>query len=152
MGHFMFDTNIFNRILDGNIDSKSFTNKGNYFVTHIQKNELQNTKNINRRKLLLTTFESIPQQTMPTESTVFGVSVCGEAKLSSKDNLYEPIRKRLDELNRGKTNNSQDALVAESSIKNKFILVTEDDDLMTITEEIGGTVIGLYRFFELVNN
>ena len=97
MGHFMFDTNIFNRILDGNIDSKSFTNKGNYFVTHIQKNELQNTKNINRRKLLLTTFESIPQQTMPTESTVFGVSFCGEAKLSSKDNLYEPIRKRLDD-------------------------------------------------------
>lgn len=52
--------------------------------------------------------------------------------------MYKALRKELDELNGGKANNVQDALIAETSIKRKLVLVTDDGDLATVTKKFGG--------------
>ena len=145
MNHYMFDTNIFNEILDQNIDVTSINN-ASLHVTHIQLNEIQAT----RRNQLLQTFHDIGKAEIVTESAVWDVSERGNAKWGSENGLYKPIVKRLGELNNKKKNNDQDSLIAETAILNNQILVTNDTDLQKVTSEFGGKVIDLNTF--LSNN
>jgi len=153
--NFMFDTNIFNHILDGGIEISEIAGKARFWVTHIQLDEIQKTSNPERQEQLLQVFQTIMEKKAPdevklssdsiilTESAVYGVSKYGQAKYTSENNLYEPIRAKLDHLNKGKKNNIHDALISETAIKNKLALVTHDKDLATVTSEMDGEVISL---------
>ena len=166
MNSYMFDTNIFNYILDGKIDLNPYIKKAKFFVTHVQYDELNNTSNDKRRQALLTIFQEVTQVNVPTESFVLDASRLDAARLGGssmiptesgvwdisnwdqtkwtlEDNLYEPIKAELDKLNKGKRNNIQDALIAETSIKNNLILVTHDKDLFSIVLKYGGSVANL---------
>ena len=55
---------------------------------------------------------------VPTQSAVFGVSIWDQAQYTADDNLYDPLKAALDVLNNNKKNNVQDALIAETAIKN----------------------------------
>ncbi len=161
----MFDTNVFNDILDGKIDVMTLPPKAEVFATHIQLDEINNTKDDLRRSRLLSVFHSLIEgDSIPTESTVIGVSRLGESKLSGKKiptetmvwdisrwdeakwssgELYEKIKMELDKKNGGKINNIQDALIAETSIVNEFTLITRDNDLGAVVKSLGGQHIDL---------
>jgi len=167
MPDYMLDTNIFNHILDGGITIDELPTDGQFKVTHIQDDELSNTKAEDRKAKLLKVFDHtidirvLTESTvlgtsklgqsklgnnniMPTESAVWDVSRYGMAKYTSEDNLYRPIKEILDKLNKNKPNNIQDALIAETSIKNGLTLITSDEDLCETAKKFGGDVI----FFE----
>lgn len=170
MKNFMFDTVIFNRILDGSISIDRFSGNSKYYATHVQEDELNNTSDLNRREKLVHVFNSIVHDQVPTESTVLDVSKLGQSKLGgggvispetmlwgvgrwgegkwgANGGLYEPIRSRLDELKK-KENNIQDSLIAETAILNNFCLVTDDVNLLTVTQEFGGSAISFREFFD----
>ena len=161
MKTYMFDTNVFNYILDGKVDVVQLIGKARFFATHVQLDEIKNTRNLERREQLLKVFEDVMDTKVATESLVLGVSRLGEAKLSgepivptesavwdiskwnqakwsSEDGYYEPLKRRLDQLNGSKFNNIHDALIAETSIKNGFTLVTHDNDLFKVVTQFGG--------------
>jgi len=142
---FMFDTNIFNHILDNKILIENFPEYLNLFITHIQLDELEKTRDQNRRKMLLTIFKKIDQENIPTESLVLSVSKLGKAKLGDENGLYKKIKLDLDE-KEIKQNNKQDALIAKTTIKNGLILVTDDSDLLEVTQKYNGEVITLKDF------
>jgi predicted nucleic acid-binding protein len=166
MENFMFDTNIFNHILDKQFQVDLIQGKGVYYVTHIQKDEINNTPEVLRKNLLLDIFQTIIDQDISTSSAVFGVSRYGQAKFGGKsipteasvwdtsiwDNskwgdeisLYQPIKEKLDSLNKHKKNNSKDALIAETSIKNRFTLITHDKDLYSVATFFKGSCANLY--------
>ena len=152
----MFDTNVFNRILDGVISLQTLTGRFVAYATHIQRDEINNTKNPERRAALTQVFGDVVTDSLPTDSFVLGVSRLGEARLGGErvvptssavwnvsrwgeanwtadDNVYSALKAELDELNRNKPNNMQDALIAETSVKQGFVLVTDDPDLATVT-------------------
>ena len=79
MKHYMFDTNIFNEILDQEIDVTPITN-ALFYVTHIQLNEIQATKREERRNQLLQIFHEVNKKAISTESAVWDVSEYGNAK------------------------------------------------------------------------
>lgn len=156
MRSFMFDTNVFNHVLDGMAELGRFVGRAKFYATHVQIDELKNTSNDARRAALLKVFEEITnirvatesfvlgssrlgeaklggEQPITTESAVWGVSKWGKCKWTASDNLYEPIKLELDRLNQSKPNNVQDSLIAETSIKNGFTLVTHDRDLFLVT-------------------
>lgn len=158
---YMFDTNIFNRILDGGIPLGVLSGRVQAYATHIQRDEINNTTNSARRAALAGVFievvaASLPtdsfvldvsrldearlggERVVPTESAAYGVSKYGRAKYSSDDDLYSALKDRLDKINGAKANNVQDALIAETSIKGGHVLVTDDTDLASVTEEFGG--------------
>ena len=141
MNVFMFDTNIFNRILDGSIDPSSLNGK-DCIVTHVQFDEIQATKNEERRAQLEGIFTQITNAQLPIESFVLDVSRLDEAKLSDGV-TYNQLLQRLNELNRSKPNNIQDALIAETALNNKITLVTEDRNLAQVVNEFGGEVCNL---------
>lgn len=163
---YMFDTNVFNRILDGVISLPTLTGRVVAYATHIQRDEINNTTNPERRAALTQVFsdavaESLPtdslvlgvsrlsearlggERVVPTESAVYGVSRYGQAKYSAEDNLYSALKARLDNINRNKPNNVHDALIAETSIKGGHVLVTDDTDLAAVTKEYGGQCLSV---------
>lgn len=159
-----FDTNIFNAILDGSLDIGQF--KGLAYITHIQHDELQNTKDPTRKHALLKIFDEVVTdessidtesfvldvsrlnmaklggRRLPTESAIWDVSRYGQAKWTPEDSIYQAIKDRLDSFKK-KQNNIQDALIAETAIKNGLALVTNDQNLCTVAKEFGGTVKNL---------
>lgn len=167
----MFDTNVFNRLLDGVVPLSALSGRVTAHATHIQRDEISNTTDPDRRRELLQIFGELLDSTTPTSSLLVGVSRVGEARVgggrflpthsavwgvSSWDNatwssdasLYERIKADLDALNKGKKNNPQDALIAETSIVEGHILITDDGDLATVTEKYNGkclTVLSLWQ-------
>lgn len=148
MSRYIFDTNIFNRIADGAIDAAELGGATNLFATHIELNELQRTGRDERRDRLLRVFEAVGPKRIPTESAVWGVSEWGGGKWTADDNLYQPIVEALNAENGGKPNNTHDALIAETAIRNDLTLVTEDRDLAKVAVQHGGVVLDFSRFLQ----
>jgi hypothetical protein len=157
----MFDTVVFNRIVDGALDIGAFVGKARFYATHIQLDEINETSKPQRRQALLEVFNRITERKVPTESFILGVSrldearlgggnivptesavwnvsAWGQAKWGEADGLYTAFKAELDTLNKSKPNNIQDTLIAETAIKNRFDLVTDDVDLCTVTKKFGG--------------
>lgn len=102
MNGFMFDTNIFNCISGKNIKI-NWPPEFNYYITHIQFDELNKTPKEDRKNELLKTFKEIDQEDIPTESIVCGISRVGKCKVSDGD-LYRKLLDRLKELDRKNKN------------------------------------------------
>ncbi len=158
---YMFDTNVFNRILDGVLSLQTLTGRVVAYATHVQRDEINSTKDPERRAALAQVFHDVVakslstdsavvgvsrvgearlsgERVVPTESAVYGISRHGQAKYSAADNLYSALKGRLDNINGGKPNNVHDALIAETSIKGGHVFVTDDADLAAVTKEYGG--------------
>lgn len=117
MNGFMFDTNIFNCISDNNIKI-DWPTEFNYYITHIQFDELNKTRNLYRKNELLKTFKKIDQEEITTESMVCGISAVGKWKVSDGD-LYEKLLARLKELDRKNKkwdNQARDILIAQKLV------------------------------------
>ena len=165
---YMFDTVVFNRILDGALDIGAFVGKARFYATHIQLDEINETSNPQRRLALLEVFDRVTERKVPTESFVFDVSRLDEAKLGGgnivptesavwdvsawgqakwgeTDGMYSAFKAELDTL-KSKQNNIQDTLIAETAIKNRFALVTDDVNLCTVTKKFGGECTNTKQF------
>jgi len=161
---FMFDTNIFDAILNEKIDINTFPKNYEFFVTHIQKDEIEaidKPDKQERKKRLLEFFKDLKQEKVatesfvlgtsrlgsaklskvPTESAVWGVSKWGESKWTSRDNLIEELRK-------GNLKHTEDALIGETAIKNNFILVTDDKTFLNKVRSLGGRAIRFEQFMK----
>lgn len=146
MPSYMFDTNIFNRILDGAVEISEFRGKAHFYATHVQCKELKATPNVRRREELLTIFEEVVgNNKIPTESFVLNVCDLDEAKLTVEEsNLYSQITTELDN-RRKKPNNVQDALIAEAAVKNALTLVTHDSDLFLVATKFDAACANVYQ-------
>ncbi len=166
----MFDTNIFNRILDGVVALDDLRERVIGHATHIQRDEINNTSNVTRRDALQQVFQDVTSATVatdsfvldvsrldeaslggdrvvPTESLVWGVTAWGQGKWGVGD-LYTTFKTELDALNGGKPNNVHDALIAETSIRGGYLLVTEDRDLAFVTKNSGGSCVSLNELLQ----
>lgn len=133
---YVVDTNIINWLVDGRIELSDLPSDGDLVATHVQRDELEKTKNEQRRAQLLAKFGHTVDLEVPTESVVVGISRIGLAKVSD-GRLYYSLRDTLATRNKGKPNNSHDALIAEVAIENGWILLTADGDLAKVSEQHG---------------
>jgi predicted nucleic acid-binding protein len=142
----MFDTNIFDKILK---IPNLLTDKHEYFITHIQNDELDAAPPEIKKKWL-NVFQIIPHQLIPTETAIIDVSRIGMAKIGHGE-LYNLI---LSELGKKKPcaskNNRKDALIGETAIKNEIILVTEDRALRDSVKRHGGRVMSFDIFQKVI--
>lgn len=145
MNGFMFDTNIFNHVLDGGVNPETL-HSVSIFCTFEQFDELQKTKNTERREKLISVFQLCD----PSE-TMISTFVLGNARLDKTQIgdgvLFREILKRLDSKKK-KNNNCIDALIAESSYKNGLMLVTDDCCLEAVCLEMEIPVISLSQFLK----
>ena len=167
----MFDTRAFNLMLDGSVSAEALKGRVFAHATHIQRDEINNTKDPGRRAALLQVFNDVVAETVPTNSAVIGVSRIGAARIggdrvvptasavldvsrwdqaswSANDNIYSTLKSDLDMLNKSKRNNVQDALIAETSIKGRYVLITDDSDLIEVTQRYGGRCLSLEQLLQ----
>ncbi|HQS57832.1 MAG TPA: hypothetical protein PLU16_03665 [Gallionellaceae bacterium] len=137
---YVVDTNIFNKLVDETITFDDLPSNGQFIATHIQIDEINNTKNSERRALLFLMFAELRPKIVPTESFVWDVSRwdCGKW---GDGVLFEILKQDLDSRNHTKSNNAQDVLIAEVAIVNDFTLITSDRHLAQVVENQGGKVI-----------
>jgi predicted nucleic acid-binding protein len=135
---FMLDTNVFNHLVENGLPAQ-YLPKPTY-VTHIQRDELENTRDPVKRAALLTTLRLARARSVATESLVLDVSRWGEAKWGQEDGLFEQMLEALGALNKNKPNNMQDILIAETALRNEYTLITDDKDLAKVMGQFGGKV------------
>lgn len=151
MTKYILDTNIFNRIVDEEFSAKEIGERATLCATHVELNELQNTRNEERREHLLNTFEAVDAKPSPTTSAVWGVSEWGGAEFTSEDSKYPNIVEELNKKNGGKENNVRDALIGDTAMSLDLTLVTEDRHLFEVVAEAGGSVVRLKEFLESID-
>jgi predicted nucleic acid-binding protein len=133
---YVVDTNIINRLVDGQLASANLPSDGNFIATHIQRDELEKTPDEQRRAQLRAKFKEAIDREVLTEATVIGVSRIGLAKISD-GKRYSSLRDALSSRNKAKSNNTQDALIAEVAIEHGWVLLTADRDLAEVAKKHG---------------
>lgn len=152
---FMFDTNIFDGILDGKISLEQLR-RVDYCVTHLQKDEIDaihKPEKLERKEELLKVFDKIKKKRVPTEGVVVDVSRLDEARIADAE-LYDKMLTRLRDLDkkagRKKTpeNQARDSLIAITCIEDNLTLISDDKNLRTVIQQFGGRAISLRGFLE----
>jgi type I restriction enzyme S subunit len=160
---FMFDTNVFNAILNRHIDLEKLPRNSKYYITHIQYDEICSTQSEERKRELLKIMEKVPNEVIATEGAVYGVSIYGMAKYMSEADAkqYDEMLRKLKELDekygKKKTpeNQARDILIALTCMKNCLTLVTNDNNLKKVAQDFQCSAItfeqllkGEYREFK----
>jgi len=136
----ILDTNIFNRLLDGKLSVHDLP-VGRYIVTHIQRDELNNTPDAVRRADLQIQFDALVDEVAPTESAVLDVWRLNAANLGDGI-IYERIRAALDAAEPQRVPaNTSDALIGETAIIKGYVLLTTDTTFANVVQSLGGKVI-----------
>jgi hypothetical protein len=141
MNGYMLDTTVFNFLVNKETELSCVPIGQQLFVTHVQLNEIQNTRDLDRLDALLGMFTAIDSTPVPTASAIYGVSEFGESEYSSEGGLFESLLGKLNDKNKFKNNNVRDILIAETAIRRNLVLVTDDDHLTEVVRESGATVI-----------
>ncbi len=157
---YVLDTNVFNHVLDETIDIAMLKGK-RLLATHVQRDEISNTNDQTRREKLMAVFELLTTEQsakpsavagilvadgevasgsglVPTESAAWDVSRWDEARWGANDDILKKMLGELNKLNNRKGNNAQDILIAETALRNNWILVTSDADLFAVITKYGG--------------
>jgi predicted nucleic acid-binding protein len=141
----MLDTNVFNRVVDGDVPLSAFNGR-QLFATSVQMKELLATADVVRRNDLLSVFQTLsPELKMTT--AVWDDSEWDCARWPEEDGLFEKMLARLTDLDRRKKkrgkefNLSRDVRIAEEAIRASLTLVTDDCNLATVTKEFRGIAI-----------
>ena len=133
----MLGTNVFNHLLDGEVDLEILIKYcDEIFITHIQEDELNSTKDQLRKKNLFNTLKKVEPRKIATESAIWDVSRWDEAKWGTAG-YHEQIKSALD-IEKCNVNNTQDALIGETCIVNGYTLITNDKNLADAVANLGG--------------
>jgi rRNA-processing protein FCF1 len=152
---FMLDTNVFNAVIDNKISLTAFKGR-RLLVIGVQMAEAA-TKNAARRDALLAIAEEIKPTSVLASSFAFGIEGAGfdqacwndgsgafqKCLIGSGCSIKKKKKKGVDDLNP-----DRDILIAEAAIKNKAILVSNDNNLRQVVLEFMGTAITLTKFLE----
>ena len=133
---YMVDTSAFNLIADGRLSVEQLPAGAELVATYVQVTEINRTRDEERRRRLFLTFAHLRPEIQPTSSFVFGETPLGFGRLGLGIE-YLAMKAELDARNNSKSNNSQDALIAETALTERHGLVTADRDL----SEVAGTRI-----------
>ncbi len=142
---YMLDTNVFNHVVEGKRRLETLIGLDLY-ATHAQIDELEKAP-LKKQAALLDLFKSLGTQTIPTSTSLWGITKWDLGNWSSDPKLYNSLLERIKELDRkaGKreecVNQSSDARIAETAIKNDLILVTNDKNLTIAAREKGCLVV-----------
>jgi predicted nucleic acid-binding protein len=150
MPGFLLDTNIFNRLVDDNVDPAALRGKGRIYVTHVQRDELVATRRKERAAALLAMFDATEQAKIPTSAAAWDVSKWDEAEWGDANGMFGPMMASLAGRNGGKPNNRQDVLLAVTAHAHQLTLVSRDKDLRAVMIEHGGAAISFEEFMQIL--
>lgn len=121
---YLFDTHIYDLILDSSADLDGIANTGELFITNIQQSEIKNIGNSERKTKLLHILEVLNPFKFDLESGIWLDDIYWDDNQIWIDNISPTCQSLL-----GKTVNThrwKDALIGAVAEKHNLILVTND--------------------------
>ena len=120
---YFLDTNVFDYLLLNDIDINRIQLKGEYFTSNIQKSEIKNIKDVERRNNLLNLYESLKQEKLLLKSGMW----LDDLYWDDEQPWIDEIGKITLELIGNSTNKPwKDALLGEITKVNSLFIVTND--------------------------
>lgn len=141
----IFDSNVFDDLISGNLNIEEvikFKEKAEYYITHVQVDEINECIDKEKRAKLFLFMGKIQPIIIPTSSFVFEKSRLGEARFGNGI-IFEELKK-------GNIKHTSDALIGETAIKERLILVTKDNALRNKVNSKEGRAITLEEFKEMI--
>jgi hypothetical protein len=139
----MLDTTVFNHVLCDRVGPRVLATRGTLFATHVQYQELQTTKNLQKRDQLEEVFKVIGPNRITTATSLFEVAPWDAGEWASEDGLFDVMLAELNRLDGAKDNNSVDILIAETAIRGVLTLVTDDTHLGQAVRTFNGESLRL---------
>lgn len=133
--NYMIDTCIFNFLIDGNYTINDLPT-GKYYITHIQRDELDATTDKVRRNDLKNQLNVTNSTKVVTSVALCGLAPSGESSCGDTK-FFSIILTELDNRKK-KRNNYKDAVIGATAIKNNFLLITGDSDFAEVMENLCG--------------
>jgi len=130
---YMIDTCIFNHIRDEHYCITDLPT-GEYFITHVQFDEINACPKSSDRDPLLELLKQISSKHEATSVFICGTSRCGQAKVGNGEN-YQKILESLNKRKR-KKNNFKDAIIGETAMSVGHTLLTGDSDFAEVMKSI----------------
>ena len=128
---YMLDTSPFNRLADGLLKVEELPPGSELVATYVQIEEINRTKDEQRRLQLLITFTHLEPTMEHTASFIWGKTPWGLAPFGIGESFNE-LKAELDFRNKSKPSNTNDALIAETALTKGYGLVTADRDLAEV--------------------
>jgi len=144
----IFDSNVFDGLVDGRMDltliAKSKERGYSYFITSLQSDEIANIPDSKRdkRKMMILFLILVKPDVLPIETFVFNHSRLDFGKLGNAE-VYSKLLK-------SDNSNINDALIGETAFNNKYILVSEDKELIKNFIKLGGDGKTITEFVKLI--
>ncbi len=133
--NYMIDTCIFNFLLDGNYTINDLPT-GKYYITHIQRDELDVTADKIRRNDLKNQLNVTNSTKVVTSVALCGLAPSGESSCGDAK-IFNSILVELDKRKK-KRNNYKDAVIGATAIENNFMLITGDSDFAEVMKDLCG--------------
>jgi predicted nucleic acid-binding protein len=142
MPDYMLDTNIFSNLVNGCLPLAQLPSDGRFWATHVQLEELSETKDVERRAELIAKFYEL---TPETRNAAFALDVkgagCDQAELRENPSVWLSLKNALDAKNNGHKNNGEDTCIAEAAHFHGCVLITGDSDLAAVAESEGIAIL-----------
>jgi predicted nuclease of predicted toxin-antitoxin system len=152
MKRYMLDTMIFNK-MKSDSSLRALFRDCEIIATHVQADELANTKDPMVRNELLSFFKNVVPKIYSTSTAIWDDSKWDQSCWSDNDGKYEIMLAKLKELDKkeGKRpkdplNQSRDTRIAETAIKSDIVLITDDNSLSDLTRLFGGVAFSLDEY------
>lgn len=146
----MVDSNVFDDFISGKLkrdDMEKARQKGyTFYITHIQMDEVNDCPDSERRKGLNLFIVAAGVLIIPTESFVVGISRVGFSKVGDGQ-----IINKLKAQGEG-SRRLHDPLIAETALKNDYILLTNDENLRKKVHKQGGRAYSVGDFLSIFSN
>jgi predicted nucleic acid-binding protein len=123
-GKYLFDTHIYDLILDSGADLDVIANKGDLFITNIQQSEIKNIGNLERKTKLLHILEVLNLFKFDLESGIWLDDIYWDDDQIWIDNISPACQSLLG--NTINTHRWKDALIGAVAEKHNLTLVTND--------------------------
>ncbi len=149
--NYMLDTCAINHIIEDKSKLSAVLNKNlNFFITYIQIDELDKMKVTwtDKYSEAVKFLNMIQVKEEPSSVTIVGYWRLGKTKSGngeSYNHVLEYMKRR-----KPKKNHIHDAIIADSAIKYKMTLVTDDGPLIDAVNSVGGKVITLDDLIKIV--
>ena len=151
---FMFDTNAINEIVKQGIDTTRLDQSHQYFISPVQLSELNQTKDPAIKERLFSGLKlienSVPLSTTNIESAPWGEFPWGGAPWGAHGGYYKKIRAELStfKTKRKDRGNSSDALIIETCLIQKLVLVSNDPEVQEVSSQLGVQCVAVTDFLK----
>lgn len=118
---FMFDTNIFDYMIDKQINPAEATRKGTIWVANVQFSEIENVPDLQRRQQLQNMLNLVRPQKLMLESGIWCDKLLWDDEQPWHDNSTTAFRNVL-----GRSKAFMDAFIADVAERDNLTLVSND--------------------------